>query len=84
MVQKHNIPKRVETSQESQVAIIWNQEITINRTTPRKKPDITLRDRNGTCLQFVISIPTDRNLVKEEKQSQRICPRARVEPCPCC
>ena len=38
------VPKSVETSGESKVTILWNQQARIDRTIPSNKPNIILRD----------------------------------------
>ena len=39
-----HVPKSVETSQGSNLAILWNQQIQTDRTIPNNKPDIIIRD----------------------------------------
>ena len=38
------VPESVETSDESKVTILWNQQMRTDRTIPNHKPDIIIRD----------------------------------------
>lgn len=60
--------KPVARSQDNQVTIFWNQKIVTDRTKPCNKPDIKLRDRKGTCLLIDVSIPSDRDIQKNETE----------------
>ncbi|KDR23369.1 hypothetical protein L798_05330 [Zootermopsis nevadensis] len=55
----------METSQDSQITILWNQQVRTDRTITNNKPDIIIRNKNGTCLLIDIGIPTDRNVIKK-------------------
>ena len=39
-----HVPKPVETSLESTVAILWNQQVQTDRTIPNSNPGIIIRD----------------------------------------
>ena len=46
-----HVPKSVETSQEGNVTILWNQQVQTDRTIPNNKPDIIFRDNEkGICM----------------------------------
>jgi hypothetical protein len=62
-----HVPKSVETSQEGNVTILWNQQVQTDRTIPNNKLDIIIRD-NGeqTCMLIDVAIPGDRNVIKKE------------------
>jgi hypothetical protein len=52
-----HIPKSVETSHESLVTILWNQQVQTDRTTANNKPDIIIRDNEkGTCMLIEVAI----------------------------
>jgi len=58
---KH-VPESVETSLESKVTILWNQEMKTDRTIPNYKLDIVIHDNEtGTCLLIDIAISGDIN-----------------------
>ena len=64
-----HVPKSVETSQESKVTILWNQQVRTNRTLPNNKPDIIIRDtKKGTCMLIDDAISGDRNVFKKEAE----------------
>jgi hypothetical protein len=67
--QKHwyeHVPKSVETSQESKVAILWNQQVQTDRTIHNKKSDIIIGDNEKrTCMLIDVAIPGDRNVIKK-------------------
>jgi hypothetical protein len=53
-----HVPKSVETGQESNVTILWNQQVQTGRTIPNIKPDIIIRDnetRTGMLIDVAIS-----------------------------
>jgi len=61
------VPKSVETSQEGNVTILWNQQVQTDRTIPNNKPDIIIRDNEKeTCMLIDVAIPGDRNVIKKE------------------
>jgi len=64
-----HVPKRVETSQEGKITILWNQQVQTDRTIPNNKPDIIIRD-NGkrTCMLIDVAISADRNVIKKEAE----------------
>lgn len=58
---KH-VPELVETSHESKVTILRNQEMKTDRTVPNSKPDIIIHDNEaGTCLLVDIATSGDIN-----------------------
>ena len=69
-----HVPKSVETSQRGKVAILWDQQIQTDRTTPKNKPDIIIRDNEkGTCMLIEVAISGDRNVIKKRtRQDSKI------------
>jgi hypothetical protein len=64
-----HVPKSVETSRGGKVTILWNQQVQTDRTVPKNKPDIVMRDNEkGTCLLIDVAIPGDRNVVQKEAE----------------
>jgi hypothetical protein len=62
-----HVPKSEETSQGSNVTILWNQQVQTDRTIPNNKPDIIICDNEKrTCMPIDIAIPRDRNVIKKE------------------
>jgi len=60
-------PKSVEKCHECKIIILWNQQVRTERTTPKKKPDIIIRDnKQGTCILIEAAICGDRNVIKKE------------------
>jgi len=56
------VPESVETSHESKVTILWNQEMKTDRTLPNNKLDIIIHDNEtATCLLIDIAISGDIN-----------------------
>ena len=52
------MPKSVETSQGSNVTLLWNQQVQTDRTVPNNKPDIIIRDNEkGTLYVFFWVFP---------------------------
>ena len=46
-----------ETSQGSKVTILWNQQVQTDRTIPKNKPDMIIRDNEkGTCMLIDVAI----------------------------
>jgi hypothetical protein len=65
-----HVIKSVETSQESKVTILWNQQVQTDRTSPNNIPVIIIRDNEkGTCMLTEV-ISDDRNVT--EKESEKI------------
>ena len=63
------MPKSVETSQGGKVTILWKQQIQTDRTIPKNKPDIIIRDNEkGTCMVIDVAISGDRNVIKKEAE----------------
>ena len=53
-----HVRKSVETSHESKVTILWNQQVQTGRTIPNNKPDVMSRDyKEGTCMLIDVVIP---------------------------
>jgi glycosylphosphatidylinositol transamidase (GPIT) subunit GPI8 len=64
-----HVPKSVETSQESKVTRLWNQQVQTDRTITNNKPDIIIRDNEKrTCMLIDIAIPGDRSVIKNEAE----------------
>jgi hypothetical protein len=60
------VPKSVETSRENKVAVLWNQQVTTERTICNSKPDIIVSDNEkGTCMFIDFAISRDRNVIKK-------------------
>jgi len=52
-----HVPKSVETSQRGKVTILWNQQVQTDRTIPKNKSDIIIRDNEkGTCMLIDVAI----------------------------
>jgi hypothetical protein len=65
----NNNNKSAEASQEGKVNILWNQQMQTDRTIPKSKPDIIIRDNEkGTCMTIDVAIPGDRNVIKKEAE----------------
>jgi hypothetical protein len=64
------VPKTVETGQEGNVTILWNQKVQTDRTIPNNKPDIIIRDNEKrTCMLIDVAISGDRNgIIKEAEK----------------
>jgi hypothetical protein len=64
-----HVPKSVETSRESKVTILWDQQVQTDRTIPNNKPDIVIRDNEkGTCILIDVAVPGDRNVIQKEAE----------------
>ena len=64
-----HVPKSVETIQEGEVTILWNQQVQTDRTTPNNKPDIIICDNEKvTCMLIDVGISGDRNVNKKEAE----------------
>jgi hypothetical protein len=64
-----NIPKLVGTSPERKVTILWNQQVQIDRTNPKNKPDIVIGDNEkGECMLTDVGNSGDRNVIKKEAE----------------
>jgi hypothetical protein len=62
-----HVPKSVETSKVGKVTILWNQQVQTDRTIPKNKPEIIIRDNEkGTCMLIDVAIPGGRNVLKKE------------------
>ena len=65
--QYEHVPKSVETSQGDNVAILRNQQVQVDRTTPNNNPDIIIRDNEkGICMLIDVAISGDRNVIKKK------------------
>ena len=65
------VPKSVETSQGGKITIFWNQQVQTDRTIPKNKPDIIIRDNEKrTCMLIDVAISGDRNVI--EKAAEKI------------
>jgi hypothetical protein len=63
-----HVPKSVETGQEGNITILWNQQVQINRTIPNNKPDIIRDNEKKTCMLIDVAISGDRNVIKTEAE----------------
>jgi hypothetical protein len=64
-----HIPALVRTTHGNKVTILWNQQVTTERTIPDNKPDIIIRDNEeGTCILIDAEISGDRNMIKKEDE----------------
>ena len=64
-----HVPNSVETGQEGNVTILWNQQVQTDRTIPNNKPDIIIRDNEKrTCMLIDVAISGDRNAIKKEAE----------------
>jgi hypothetical protein len=62
-----HVPKSVETSHGSKVAILWNQQVQTDRTVPNNKPDIIKKKKKkGKCMLIDVAISGDGNVFKKE------------------
>jgi len=61
-----HVPKSVETSRGSNVAIFWNQEMRADRTVPNNKPDSVMRDKGKGNIG--VAVRGDRNVIKKEDE----------------
>jgi hypothetical protein len=61
-----HVPKSVETGQGGKLTILWNQQIQSDRTIPKNKPDIIIRDNEKrTCVLINVAISGDRKKKKK-------------------
>jgi len=75
-----DVSKSVETGQEGNVTILWNQQVQTDRTIPNNKPDIIIRDNEkGTCMLIDVVISGDRNVIKKEAEKILICKDLTIE-----
>jgi hypothetical protein len=59
-----HVSKSAETSQEGKVTILWNQQVTTNRTITNNKPDVIIQDNEkGTCMLIDVAVSADRNVM---------------------
>jgi hypothetical protein len=66
----NHVPKSVETSQEGNVIILWNQQVQTDRTIPNNKPDVIIRDtKQETRMIIDVAVLGDRNEIKEEAEN---------------
>jgi hypothetical protein len=64
-----SVPKSVETSQEDQVTILWNQQVQTDRAIHNNKTNIAARDNeNETCVLIDVAISEGRNVMKKETE----------------
>jgi hypothetical protein len=64
-----HVTKSGETSQVDEVIILGNQQVQTNRTIPKNKPDIIIKDNEkGTYMLIDVAIPGDRNVIKKEAE----------------
>jgi hypothetical protein len=63
------VPKSVETSQESKVTILWNQQVQTDKTTTNNKPDIIIRVNEERTRMSVDVISGDRNVTTKEAEN---------------
>ena len=60
-------PKSVEKSNEVKITGLWNHQVRTERTTPKKKLDIIIRDnKQGTSMLTDAAICGDGNVIKKE------------------
>jgi hypothetical protein len=62
-----HVRKSVETGQEGNITILWNQQVQNDRTINNNKPDIIIREK-GTCMLIDVAISGDRNVIKKEAE----------------
>jgi hypothetical protein len=75
-----HVPKSIETSQGVKVTILWNQQVQTDRTIPKNKPDITIRDNEkGTFMLIAVAISGDRNVIKKEAEKILKCKDLTIE-----
>jgi hypothetical protein len=64
--QSERIRNPVEASQDTQVTVVWDQQIVTDITTRDNKPDIFLQDGKGTHLQTDACVPSDENVQNDD------------------
>ena len=66
---KH-VPKSVETGQEGNVTVLWNQQVQTDRTISNNKSDIIILDNEKRTCRFIIDVAIwgDRNVIKKEAE----------------
>jgi len=68
-----HVPKSVETSRESKVTVLWNQQLQTDRTFPENKSDIIIgENEKGTCVLIDVAISGDRNVIKKLRRLKNI------------
>ena len=64
-----HVPKSVERGQGGKVTILWNQQVQTDRTIPKNKPDVIIRDNEKkTCMLIDYEISGDINVIKKEAE----------------
>ena len=64
-----HVPKSVKTSKGGKVNILRNQQIQTDRTIPKNKPDIIIRDNEkGTCMLIDVTISGGRTVIKKRSR----------------
>ena len=64
-----HITKSVESSHDSKVSILWNQQVRTDRIIPKNKQDITIRDnKQGTCMLIDVAIPGEEKCDQERSR----------------
>ena len=52
------------------VAVLWNQQVQTDRTTPNNKVNNIMHDdEKGTCMIIDVAISGDRNVIKKEAEN---------------
>jgi hypothetical protein len=66
-----HVPELVVKGQKGKVAILWNQQVQINRTIPNSKLDIIICDNEErTCMLIDVAFSGDRNMIKKETKKR--------------
>ena len=64
----NNNNNKAVTSQGGKVTILWNQQVSTDRTIPNNKPDIIIRhNEKGTCM-LTDAISEERNVIKKKHE----------------
>jgi hypothetical protein len=64
-----HVSKSVETGQEGNVTILWNQQVQTDRIILNNKPDITIRDNEKrTWMLIDVEISGGINVIKKEAE----------------
>lgn len=62
-----HVPKSIDTSCESKVSVLQNQQVKTDRNIPNSKVGVIIHvNEQGTYLLIDIPIPGDRNVIKEK------------------
>jgi hypothetical protein len=60
------VPKFTQISREIKINILWNRQVQTDRTIPKKKPDVIIRNNENGTRKFIDVISEHRDVIKEQ------------------